>query len=218
VRPEHALVAVPIVPGAALPDAAEAVAEQDMALVEWCEEHPAAFAQLCRSLRRAAPLPIVALCRGGRDAWAAALAAGADGALGLPLHLPYLEARRTAWLRARNGNEAEQQENRDADGQALAAGPLRLNLATQQLAAGEQTVALTERETDLLAHFIRHPDRLLSRPDLLRDVWGLDFDPDTNTLDVYVHYLRRKLDALGYDDLIQTRRGRGYRFLPPDPS
>ena len=77
-------------------------------------------------------------------------------------------------------------------------------------------VSLTAREFELLAYLMRHPDQVLSREQLLNAVWGYDYDPGTNVLEVYVGYLRRKL---GTDDgaaPIETMRSVGYRLVSTD--
>ena len=73
-----------------------------------------------------------------------------------------------------------------------------------------KTIGLTTREYALLEEFMRHPDQVLSRQQLLSRVWGFDFDPGSNVVDVYVRYLRNKLGT----DRIETVRGAGYRLLP----
>jgi DNA-binding response OmpR family regulator len=81
--------------------------------------------------------------------------------------------------------------------------------ATLRAKAGERVVDLTAREFALLETFMRHPQHVLSREQLLSRVWGLAFDPGSNLVDVYVRYLRRKLG----EGVIQTVRGLGYRFV-----
>ena len=79
-------------------------------------------------------------------------------------------------------------------------------------------VDLTRREFDLLEMFLRHPGQVLSRTQLMADVWGYDFDIETNTVDVYVGYLRRKLEADGAPRLVQTVRGVGFALREPSPT
>ncbi len=69
---------------------------------------------------------------------------------------------------------------------------------------------LTAKEYDLLRHLLRHPRQVLSREQILQDVWGYDFGGDDNVLEVYIGYLRRKTEAAGEPRLIQTIRGVGY--------
>ncbi len=94
---------------------------------------------------------------------------------------------------------------------ALAYGDLRVDLVARTVLRGDMPVSLTNREFDLLVCFLRHPDRVLGREQLAREVWGMDFDPGTNVVDVYVTYLRKKLEKAG-SRLIHTLRGEGYRL------
>jgi len=91
---------------------------------------------------------------------------------------------------------------------------LTLDPATRQVRRGRKTVALTTREYALLEYFMRNAGRVLTRPMLAEHVWGLDFDAESNIIDVYVGYLRRKLDADGHPPLLHTVRGAGYVLRP----
>jgi DNA-binding response OmpR family regulator len=122
---------------------------------------------------------------------------GADDYLVKPLSYVVLLARLRAVLRRR----------RDGRSPVLAWGDVRLDPATHEVTMGEQPVALTPREYALLEFFLRHPDRVVTKLELLDHVWDLG-DRDSNTVEVYVGYLRRKLGA----DLIRTVRGAGYRL------
>ena len=90
----------------------------------------------------------------------------------------------------------------------LRAGEIVLDLRTRRASVDERAVELTAREYALLEVFLRHPDQVLSREQLLSHVWGYDFDPGSNVVEVYVGYLRRKLGAAH----IETVRGMGYRL------
>ena len=79
-----------------------------------------------------------------------------------------------------------------------------------------RAVKLTAREFELLAYLMRHPDQVLSRAQILNAVWGYDYDPGTNVLDVYIGYLRRKLDAADGNTPIETVRSAGYRLVSAD--
>lgn len=92
----------------------------------------------------------------------------------------------------------------------LRAGDLSLDLRTRRVRVQDREVELTTREFALAETFLRHPDQVLSREQLLSQVWGFDFDPGSNVVDVYVRYLRRKLG----ENRIQTVRGAGYRLVP----
>lgn len=91
--------------------------------------------------------------------------------------------------------------------QVLAVDGLALDLRTRRATIDDRQVDLSAREFALAEEFLRHPDQVLSREQLLSRVWGYDFDPGSNVVDVYVGYLRKKLGA----DLVATVRGMGYR-------
>ena len=99
---------------------------------------------------------------------------------------------------------------------ALSAGPvlrvadLSLDPATREVRRGTRRIGLTAREHALLEYFLRNAGRVLTRPMLAEHVWGLDFDPESNIIDVYVGYLRRKIDGPGEPRLLHTVRGAGY--------
>ena len=94
----------------------------------------------------------------------------------------------------------------------LLAGGVKLDLRSRRASVagddGERIVELTAREFALAEVFLRHPGQVLSREQLLSHVWGYDFDPGSNVVDVYIRYLRRKLG----DGVIETVRGMGYRL------
>jgi DNA-binding response OmpR family regulator len=126
-----------------------------------------------------------------RDA-ALCLEAGADDHMRKPFAFEELLARIRTRLRS----------NTSRDGLALDVGGVHLN---------GRVVDLTNREFSLLETLMRHPDQVLSREQLLSQVWGYDFDPTTNLVNVYVNTLRKKIGP----DLVQTVRGAGYRFFAP---
>lgn len=92
---------------------------------------------------------------------------------------------------------------------ALQHGDLSLDLRSRRATVGTTTVDLSAREFALAEQFLRHPDQVLSREQLLSRVWGFDFDPGSNVVDVYVRYLRGKIGA----DRIETVRGMGHRLV-----
>jgi DNA-binding response OmpR family regulator len=95
-------------------------------------------------------------------------------------------------------------------GPILKVADLSLDPATREVRRGSRRIVLTAREHGLLEYFIRNAGRVLTRPMLAEHVWGLDFDPESNIVDVYVGYLRRKIDGPGEPRLLQTVRGAGY--------
>jgi DNA-binding response OmpR family regulator len=98
----------------------------------------------------------------------------------------------------------------------LRVGDLVLDPARRAVRRGERRIALTTREHALLEYFMRNAGRVLTRPMLTEHVWGLDFDPESNVVDVYVGYLRRKIDGEGDRPLLRTVRGAGYTLKAED--
>jgi len=105
--------------------------------------------------------------------------------------------------------------SRRASGEQLSVihhGGITLNLITREVKRGEETLELTSREFNLLELLMRSPGRVYSRTQLLEHVWGYDFDPQTNVVDVYIRRVRGKVDAPENPSPIETVRGVGYRF------
>ncbi|HET9185550.1 MAG TPA: response regulator transcription factor, partial [Solirubrobacterales bacterium] len=94
----------------------------------------------------------------------------------------------------------------------IEAGGVHLDLLSREASRGDLRVRLPEREANLLAHLLRHPGRVCSREEILAAVWDYDHDPGTNVVQVYVGYLRRKLDLPGDPAPIETVRSVGYRL------
>ncbi|HEY7121525.1 MAG TPA: response regulator transcription factor [Solirubrobacterales bacterium] len=101
-------------------------------------------------------------------------------------------------------------------GAELDVGSLHLDFRTREVARSGTPVKLTAREFELLAYLMRHPDKVLSREQLLNAVWGYEYDPGTNVLEVYVGYLRRKLAETDGEAPIETVRSAGYRLVSAD--
>jgi DNA-binding response OmpR family regulator len=99
----------------------------------------------------------------------------------------------------------------------LQLGDLTLDPATREVWRGSRRITLTTREYALLEYFMRNPGRVLTRPMLAEHVWGLDFDPESNIVDVYVGYLRRKVDGPDDPRLVHTVRGAGYVLRTDTP-
>jgi DNA-binding response OmpR family regulator len=98
----------------------------------------------------------------------------------------------------------------------LEVGRITLDFRTRAVHRAGRGVKLTAREFELLAYLMRHSDQVLSRTQILNAVWGYDYDPGTNVLDVYIGYIRRKLAEADGDAPIQTVRSAGYRLVSAD--
>jgi len=161
--------------------------------------------QVLRAIRASEPdLPVILLtARGAVEQKVEGLDLGANDYMTKPVSLEELSARVRAHLRAPGQREAS----------ALEASDIRLDLRTRRVERDGHDVQLTAREFELLAYLMRHPDQVLSREQILNAVWGFDFDPKTKVLEVFIGYLRRKLDAASDDgDPIETVRNVGYRL------
>jgi two-component system, OmpR family, response regulator MprA len=163
--------------------------------------------EVCRRMRAAKDdTPVLMLT--ARDAVndrVQGLDAGADDYLVKPFALAELLARLRALLRRRSGEE----------GEVLRFGDLSLDLGTREARRGQRLFSLTRIEFDLLELFLRHPRQVLTRDVILERVWGYDFDSGTNSLAVYVGYLRRKTEEGGEPRYIHTVRGVGYVLREP---
>ncbi|MCQ6554024.1 response regulator transcription factor [Streptomyces sp. C10-9-1] len=135
------------------------------------------------------------------------LDAGADDYLVKPFELDELFARIRALLRRSAYASAD---GPSGEGEVLSFADLRMDPATREVTRGGRTVELTRTEFTLLELFLAHPRQVLTREQILKSVWGFDFEPTSNSLDVYVMYLRRKTEAAGEPRLVHTVRGVGY--------
>lgn len=156
--------------------------------------------QVLREIRaRGERLPVIVLtARDGIDDTVGSLSEGADDYVTKPFRFEELLAR----VRLRLRDEAAPETT------VLNVGAVSLDLRSRRATHDQRTIDLTAREFALLESFMRHPGQVLSREQLLSHVWGYDFDPGSNVVDVYVRYLRNKLGG----DVIETVRGMGYRL------
>jgi two-component system response regulator MprA len=139
------------------------------------------------------------------DSRVAGLDAGADDYLPKPFALAELLARLRALLR-RVGNESAE---------ALRFADLELDPGTREVTRAGRPIELTRTEFSLLELFLRNPRQVLTRSVIFERVWGFDFGPTSNSLDVYIGYLRRKTEIDGAPRLIHTIRGVGYALREP---
>jgi two-component system copper resistance phosphate regulon response regulator CusR len=161
-----------------------------------------------RELRaRRRQLPVLLLtARAALTDKVAGLDGGADDYLTKPFEVAELLARVRALLRRGAPSPA-----------VLAVADLRLDPATRAVTRAGRPIELTAREYALLEYFLRNAGRVLSRALIAQHVWGVSFDTFTNVIDVYVNYLRRKVDAEFEPKLIHTVRGAGYVLRLPEP-
>ncbi|HYN65792.1 MAG TPA: response regulator transcription factor [Ornithinibacter sp.] len=157
--------------------------------------------EVLRRIREAgSSIPIIILtARDSASDTIAGLEGGADDYMPKPFSFGELLARIRVRLRPASS---------DAAATELGSGGVTLDLRSRQVRAGGRTSDLSAREFLLLEAFLRHPGQVLSREQLLSHVWGYDFDPGSNVVDVYVRYLRRKIGV----EAIETVRGMGYRL------
>ncbi len=131
---------------------------------------------------------------------------GADDYMTKPFYVEELIARLHAVVR----------RAKDEPAGLLRAADLSVNLITRQVRRGERPIELTAREFSLLERLLRAPGRVFTRTQLLEHVWGYDFDPETNLVDVNIRRLRKKVDGDSDAPLIETVRGVGYRIRKTD--
>ena len=158
--------------------------------------------EICRRLRQTGDkVPIILLtAKDEVSDRVAGLDAGADDYVVKPFSIEELLARIRANLRRELTEQAEILEFSD----------LTLNTSTREVFRGERAIELTAKEFDLLEYLLSHPRQVLTRDQILERVWGYDFMGDSNIIEVYVRYLRLKLEQQQEPRLIQTVRGVGY--------
>ena len=163
--------------------------------------------EVCRRLRTVSAVPILMLtARDGIDDRVRGLDQGADDYLVKPFALQELLARVRVLLRRTQG-AAEPRSYKFED--------LTLDTATREAGRGNRQIQLSTKEYQLLSLFMRHPRQVLTRDTIMDQVWGYDYSGESNVLEVYVGYLRQKLEAAGEPRLIHTMRGAGYVLRSP---
>lgn len=163
---------------------------------------------ICRTLRRESLVPIMLLTARHDEAdRITGFELGADDYITKPFSLGELLARIRVNLRRRVHEPAQLRHER------LTAGELRIEIGSRRAFRGEEEIALTQKEFDLLVCLLRNRGLVLSRDLLLERVWGYDFSGDVRTIDVHIRWLRQKIEADPAEpELIQTVRGIGYRL------
>ena len=156
--------------------------------------------ELCRHFRQQSDTAVIMLtARDDVQDKVSALNLGADDHVAKPFSFDELVARIRAVLRRHR-----------TEGEPLVYADLLLNPATHEVERAGQPIALTAREYELLLLFMRHPRQVLTREQILEQIWGYKTEVDTNVVDVFIGHLRQKLEADGGSRLIQTLRGIGY--------
>jgi DNA-binding response OmpR family regulator len=159
--------------------------------------------EVCRRMRAKSNVPILILsARDEVEDRVGGLNLGADDYLVKPFAFEELAARVIALLR-RSGAPSDQ---------TLRYADLELDQASREVRRNRRPIDLTAREFALLRFFLEHPRQVFSKDQLLEAVWGYDYVGDSNVVEAYISYLRRKLNAPDEPDLIQTVRGSGYRL------
>ena len=159
---------------------------------------------ILRAMReKKSTVPVILLtARSGLNERIEGLNLGADDYLPKPFYVEELIARIQAVARRTSGEQLTQ----------LTADGLAVNLITRDVLRGDKRIDLTAREFNLLELLMRSQGRVFTRTQILEHVWGYDFDPQTNVVDVYIRRVRGKIDKSSVSSLIETVRGVGYRF------
>lgn len=163
--------------------------------------------EVCHRIREISTLPILMLtAKAEIDDRVLGLDSGADDYVTKPFDIDELLARVRALLR-----RSETQPPR----QTLQFADLVMDTAARSVHRGSREIDLTAREFDILELFLRHPNQVLTRAQIYDDIWSYDFGGESNIIEVYVRYLRTKLEAAGEPRLIHTKRGAGYILREP---
>ncbi|MCX7851855.1 MAG: response regulator transcription factor [Caldilineales bacterium] len=159
--------------------------------------------EVCRRMRETSQVPILMLtARDAVEDRVLGLDSGADDYVVKPFDVDELLARLRAHLRRSQQTQTTRQVLRFAD--------LVVDTASRSVRRGNREIELTAREFDLLLLFMRHPNQVLTRSQIYDEIWSYDFGGESNIIEVYIRYLRTKLEAGGEPRLIHTKRGVGY--------
>lgn len=164
---------------------------------------------ILKNLRRKGQnVPIILLtARNELDDRLEGLNLGADDYIAKPFFVEELVARIHAVVRRSAGDRQN----------LVCVGPIKLDRITREVTCNQHIVELTTREFNLLEYLMRSPGRVFTRTQILEHIWGYDFNPNTNVVDVCVQRIRKKIDSIGGAGWIESIRGVGYRFRQPEP-
>ena len=198
-------------------------------LVDWDEMCPVVLVTL-KEVARQRAVPLVVLCGPDQDEHVAALVVGGDDILLHPVNPIMLQARLRAYRRLLNTWPKPSEATGDGlpvaelpgvtpfipeEHDVFTVGPLQLDRTARRFYVKGHLIELPAKTFDLVAFLMGHAGVCHSRDDILNEVWGIDFDPETNILDVQVYRLRSQLKAHGLGEIIETVRGVGYRLINP---
>jgi len=159
---------------------------------------------LCRKIRKSSDIPIIMVtARDGISDKVKGLDTGADDYITKPFAIEELLARIRSLLRRKDLKN-------EKDGQIISIDNLKIDLDKYIVTRNSEKIELTKKEYDLLVYLMKNKDIVLSREQILRQVWDYNYTGDTNIVDVYIRYLRAKIDELHDKSLIHTVRGVGY--------
>lgn len=163
---------------------------------------------ILKNLRRKGQnVPIILLtARNELDDRIEGLNLGADDYIAKPFFVEELVARIHAVVRRTAGDRQN----------LVCVGPIKLDRITREVTCNQHVVELTTREFNLLEYLMRSPGRVFTRTQILEHIWGYDFNPSTNVVDVCVQRIRKKIDSIGGEGWIESIRGVGYRFRQPE--
>ena len=163
--------------------------------------------ELCKEIRKKdADIPILMLTAlGSTDDKLEGFDAGADDYLTKPFDFRELLARVAVLLKRKVSEQREEPTE-------VSYADIRINLKTQTVYRADKLIKLTPKEYDLLLYMVQNSERIISRKEITQNVWNTNFDPGTNFIDVYINYLRKKIDKYSNMKLIHTRTGVGFIF------